>query len=411
MGLFSRREPDRSPPLPAGRGGDANPVLANEPARAPIWKDQFGRWSIRSLQVLLILAISAVSIWLIVVLKLVFIPVLIAIILASAAAPLLSWLRSRGISSTFAAWITLLGGGAVIGGIITFIAVTVGNQWDTLADSASDGLDEFQAWLAGLPIPIDQEQVTALREGFADFLASIELGAGVVAGVSSVAEFVTGLLLMIVVLFYFLKDGDRIWDFLLKPFRGSTLARGHRIGVISVEVLGSYVRGTAIVGLVDATVIGLGLVILQVPLALPLAVIVFLGAFIPLVGATLAGAVAALVALVANGPVVAIIVIVLVIVVQELEGDLVQPLVMGKSLKLHPLVILLALTAGTIVAGIIGAVLAVPIAAVVWAIIRVWHGPDPTLQVRPPRRRRRKDAAAASEDGIPSAAAGSAAVA
>jgi len=106
--------------------------------------------------------------------------------------------------------------------------------------------------------------------------------------------------------------------------------------------------------------------------------VVGLGAFIPLVGATLAGAIAALVALVTNRPVVALIVIALVIVVQELEGDLLQPLVTGKSLELHPLVILLALTAGTIVAGIIGAVLAVPVAAVAWAIIRVWHGPDRT---------------------------------
>ena len=132
--------------------------------------------------------------------------------------------------------------------------------------------------------------------------------------------------------------------------------------------------------------------ILQVPLALPLAVIVFLASFIPIVGATVAGILAALVALVANGPVVALIVVAIVIVVNQLEGDLLQPVVMAQSLKLHPLVILIALTAGTILGGIVGAVLAVPLAAVGWAIIKVWDGPDPSIDERKPLRRRRESA-------------------
>lgn len=135
---------------------------------------------------------------------------------------------------------------------------------------------------------------------------------------------------------------------------------------------------------VDAVFIGLGLVILQVPLALPLAVLTFLLAFIPIVGATLAGVLAALVALVANGPVNAILVIAVVIGVNQLEGNLLQPVVMGRALKLHALVVLLALTIGTILAGILGAVLAVPLAAVAWGIINVWDGPD--LPARPFRK-------------------------
>lgn len=408
MGPFSRREPERKLPPVEGVKDAADAIDDGAPGPAAIWRDNLGRWSIRSLQVLLIVTITAVSLWFIVQLKLVFIPVLIAIILASAASPVIRWLRKRGISPTFAAWIVLLGSVLILGGVVAFIVLAVRNQWDTLSASAAEGLDTLQAWLADLPIAIDQDEVTAFREGIAEFVSSIELGAGVVAGVSSVAEFVTGTLLMVVVLFYFLKDGDRIWEFLLRLFHGPALERGRRIGATSVDVLGSYVRGTAVVGLADATVIGLGLVVLQVPLALPLSVIVFLGAFIPLVGATLAGAVAALVALVANGPVVALIVIALVILVQELEGDLLQPLVMGRSLKLHPLVILLALTAGTIIAGIIGAVLAVPVAAVIWAIIRVWHGPDPALeQPAAYRRKRNRD----KDLEVPPAPSGSAPVA
>ena len=141
-------------------------------------------------------------------------------------------------------------------------------------------------------------------------------------------------------------------------------------------------RGTAIVALVDTVAIGSALLILQVPLAIPLAIIVFIGAFVPIVGATVAGILAALVALVASGPVVALIVIIVVIAVNQLEGNLLQPVVMGKSLQLHALVILLALTAGTILAGIIGAVLSVPLAAVAWAIIQVWTTDPKELEAR-----------------------------
>jgi predicted PurR-regulated permease PerM len=148
------------------------------------------------------------------------------------------------------------------------------------------------------------------------------------------------------------------------------------VGFRSLEVLGGYVRGTAIIALVDSVFIGIALLILGVPLALPLAVIVFVGSFVPLVGATAAGALAALVALVANGPFVALMVILAVVVVNQLEGNFLQPVVMGRSLSIHPLVILLALTAGTILAGIVGAILSVPVAAVAWAAIKVWTGQD-----------------------------------
>ncbi|MDF2442600.1 MAG: putative heme transporter, partial [Subtercola sp.] len=155
-----------------------------------------------------------------------------------------------------------------------------------------------------------------------------------------------------------------------------------------------YVRGTAIVAFVDAVFIGAGAAVLGVPLALPLAVIVFVTAFIPIVGATLAGVLAALVALVANGPFVALLVVLIVVLVNQLEGNLLQPVVMANSLKLHPLVILVALTAGTILGGIVGAVLAVPIAAVSWAIIKVWnHDEQPDPPHKPPFWRRKKAAA------------------
>lgn len=145
-------------------------------------------------------------------------------------------------------------------------------------------------------------------------------------------------------------------------------------------------RGTAIVALADAVAIGVGLWLLGVPLALPLAVIVFIGAFIPLVGATAAGILAALVALVGNGWVVALIVVVIVLAVNQLQGNFLQPVVMAQSLNLHPLAILVALTAGTILGGIVGAVLSVAIAAVAWSIIKVWNKPVGVANLEPAER-------------------------
>jgi predicted PurR-regulated permease PerM len=409
MRLFRRRHP--TPPERTSSGyGDRDRDLhlgsdavvdgSTHTARlGSMWNDRLGRWSTRSLQVLIVLALAALAVWALVQVKLLVIPVLIAIILAAAAAPLLRWLRRRGVNPMLAAWITLLGGIIVLGGVITLIVFAVRNQWGELVVSASEGFDDLLVWLETLPFPIDQEQIDDARDAIVDFVTSAEFGTGALAGVSVAAEVVTGALLMVVVLFFFLKDGDRIWAFFLNPFHGSRLERGRRVGETSVKVLGGYVRGTAVIALVDAVAIGVGLAILQVPLALPLAVIVFLGAFIPLVGATVAGILAALVALVANGPIVALIVVAIVIAVNQLEGDLLQPVVMAQSLKLHPLVILIALTAGTILGGIIGAVLAVPIAAVGWAIIKVWEGPDPSLDERRPLRRRRKEASDATSPG------------
>lgn len=364
-----------------------------------MWTDRLGRWSTRSLQVLIVAALAAVAVWGLVQVKLLVIPVLIAIIVAAAAAPLVGWLRRHGVRPILAAWITLLGGIVVLGGVVTLIVLAVRDQWEELVIAASEGFDDLLGWVQTLPFPIDQQQIDDARDAIIDFVTSAEFGTGALAGVSAAVEVITGALLLVVLVFFFLKDGDRIWAFFMRPFHGERLERGRRIGTTSVKVLGGYVRGTAIIALVDAVGIGIGLAILQVPLALPLAVIVFLGAFIPLVGATVAGILAALVALVANGPLVALIVVAIVIVVQQVEGDLLQPVVMAQSLKLHPLVILIALTAGTIVGGIIGAVLAVPIAAVGWAIIKVWEGPDPSLDERKSLRRRRKEAADATSRG------------
>ena len=365
---------------------DPTPLVSRTPLT-----DRLGWLGLRSGQILLVVLLSAVVIYGLVQLKLVVIPVLIAIILAAALSPVINGLRRRGVAAILATWITLLGGIAFFGGIITLIVFAVRDQWNELFSSASQGIDRLQQFLIEGPIQIDEKQIDDARTAVVDFLTSSQFGTGALAGASVVFELVTGAVLLVVILFFFLKDGDQIWNFFLTPFKGERLARGRRIGQTSLRVLGGYVRGTAIVAAVDATAIGVGLAILQVPLALPLAVIVFLGAFIPLIGATAAGVLAALVALVASGPGVALIVIIIVIAVNQLEGNFLQPVVMAQSLKLHPLVILVGLTAGTILGGIVGAVLSVPIAAVAWAIAKAWHAADvPRPRAIPPKRRVRK---------------------
>jgi len=337
--------------------------------------DKFGQLSIRSLQTIVVLVLAAGIVFALVQLKLVVIPVLIAVIVASALSPLMRWLIRRGLSAMVATWVTLVSVILVFGGLVTLIVFAVRGQWRQLGDSAAQGIDDLHGFVTGLPIEIDQAQIDGARDAVVGFLTSSQFGTGALAGVSAAGEVITGAVLMVVILFFFLKDGPRIWAFLLTPFRGYRHARGERIGATAVTTFGGYVRGTAIVAFVDAAAIGIGLAILQVPLALPLAIIVFIGAFIPLIGATLAGVLAALVALVANGPLVALIVVAIVIAVNQLEGNFLQPVVMAQSLKLHPLVILVALTAGTILGGILGAVLSVPIAAVAWAIVKVWNSP------------------------------------
>lgn len=340
-----------------------------------VWSDSLGRIAMRTLQILLILTLAIAAIFALIQLKLVVIPLVIALLLAAAISPLVNLMRRHNVPKLLATWIALLTSVVVLGGIVTGIVFAVRSQWDELIANASRGLDQLQDFVVSGPLPISDEQLTQAREAAIDFITSSQFGNSAIAGLSVFASIVTGLLLTLVVLFFFLEDGIVIWRFFLGPLRGEQRARAERIGHSSMVVMGGYVRGTAIIAFVDAAAIGIALAILGVPLALPLAVIVFLGAFVPIIGATVAGVLAALVALVTNGPLVALIVVAVIVVIQQLEGNLLQPLIMSQTVKLHALVILLALTAGTILGGIVGAVLSVPITAVAWTIIKVWNGP------------------------------------
>ena len=220
------------------------------------------------------------------------------------------------------------------------------------------------------------EQIDQAVSQVTGFLTSSQFGAGALSGLSAAGNFFTGLVLLLVILFFFLKDGDKIWAFFLSWMPDHQMHRWLSTGGRTVQTLGGYMRGTATIAAVDAIGITAALLILRVPLAIPLGVVTFMASFIPMVGATFAGILATLIALVTNGPVVALIVLGAVIVVNQLEGNFLQPVVMAHALNLHALVILLSLAAGTVLGGLVGAVLAVPLAAVAWAIVKIWSGRD-----------------------------------
>ncbi|HEY4536128.1 MAG TPA: AI-2E family transporter [Enteractinococcus sp.] len=351
-----------------------------------LWTDTLGRVGVRSLQLLIVGTLVGLVVIALLNLTVVVIPALIAVILTCALWPLVRLCR-RVMSNLLAAWTVFLGSLLVLGGIGTALVFSVINEWSTLVDQAVQGFNQLRVWgeqfLGDLAFVVDQDQIDSMVDTVTGFLTSAEFGTGAVTTISAAGTFITSLVLLLVILFFLLKDGDRIWAFFIswapEHFRAQSIASGDR----AMHTFGGYIRGTAIVAAVDAIGITIALLILQVPLAIPLGVVVFLGAFIPLVGATVAGILATLVALVANGPVVALIVLAAVVLVNQLEGNFLQPVVMAQTLNLHALVILMALTAGTVLAGIIGAVLAVPLVAVAWSVIKVWtgreeiEGPDP----------------------------------
>lgn len=306
------------------------------------------------------------------VLRVVVIPVVVALLLAALFEPAAAWLRRRGVGRSLAAGIVLVGGLLVVGGGLGLIVQTFVAQFDKLSTQVTQGVDEVQNWLAKGPLHLSQQQlddgVDRLRQSLTDNQGALTSGA--VSTATTLGEVLAGFFVVLFTLFFFLRDGGQIWRFLCRLLPRPAQVPVARAGHYSWHTLVSYVRATVLVAFVDALGIGIGLAVLGVPLALPLAALVFLGAFIPVVGATLSGAVAVLVALVTVGPVKALILLVVVIAVQQLEGHVLQPLIMGRAVALHPLAVILAIATGVVTAGIVGGLVAVPLLAVANTAIR-----------------------------------------
>jgi predicted PurR-regulated permease PerM len=343
-----------------------------------IWSDGLGRAGIRSAQVLLVAALAWLILWSLGRVPLVLIPVLIALILASAISPLVRWLTGHGWARALATLTSFIAILAVFGGVITGIVFLIRSQSKELAARADTGVDQLHGFLNNGPFPVNDAQITAVRDTVARFFTGGNFGAQALTGVRTAGEILAGIVLMAVILFFFLKDGAKIRAFLFGFMPVEHGAKAHLASERSAVVLGGYVRGTAIVAAIDGLIVGITLAIMGVPLALPLGVFVFIGGFIPIVGATAAGILAILVALISNGPVAALIVLAVVVGANQLEHHFLQPVLMGKVLSIHGLAILLALAAGTMLAGVIGALLAVPLTAVGWTVIKTWTQREPS---------------------------------
>ena len=267
---------------------------------------------------------------------------------------------------------------------MTLVITQFVSSWEDLSQKAQGGIQQIQGWLKRGPLHLSDQQLNSIVSEAQHWLTDHRstLTTGAVTTATTAFDVLASTFLVLFCTFFFLRDGRRIWRFLVRLLPAGGREPLGSAGDASWQTLVAYVRATVLVAFIDASGIGIGLVIMQIPLAFPLAALVFLGAFIPIVGATLSGTVAILVALVARGPVWALAVLLLVIGVQQLEGHVLQPAIMGKAVAIHPLAVIVAIATGVVLAGIIGALVAVPIVAVLNTGVRHLaarrrHQPDP----------------------------------
>ncbi len=324
--------------------------------------DRAAAWSWR---LLLVAAVVWVAAKVASLLSIVLIPIVVALFVAAVLVMPVDWLRDRGLPDLAAVWVVILAAVALLVALVFVLTPVVADELPGLADELSTATDDIKRWLAEGPLGLDERQIESTFDGAVGQLQERFVSSG---GALRVVELLGGVLFGLIVAFFVAKDRDAIVDWFVNLFPEDAEPKARRAIDRGWSTLRSYVGGTAVVGVADAVLIGIGLLIVGVPLVIPLMLITFLGAFIPLVGAFVAGMLAALVALAANGVVDALIVVAIVVVVQQVEGDVLAPAVLGRAMKLHPLVILIGVFAGAVVAGVFGAFVAVPAIATVLAV-------------------------------------------
>jgi predicted PurR-regulated permease PerM len=334
-------------------------------------------WSWR---LLIILAALIALVWLVIHLELIVVPVALATMLAALLLPVVDLLDRAGLPRGAAVAVVLLISFVVVGGLLTFVVSQFIEGTPALVEQVTKSIDGFRHWLTtGFLAQFSNDQVTNASQTAIDALKNnqAKLTSGALSTAGTITEILTGALLVFFTLIFLLQGGRNIFAYLTQIFPTSVRHRVRDAGRAGFHSLIGYVRATFLVALVDAIGIGAGLAIMGIPLALPLASLVFLGAFIPLVGAVLTGVLAVIVALIVKGWVYALITFGLIIAVQQLEAHVLQPLLMGRAVSVHPLAVVLAIAAGGFLAGIVGALLAVPTLAVLNSAVRVLIADDP----------------------------------
>lgn len=321
-----------------------------------------------SWRILVIAAAVAAVVWLLGQLLVVVIPIAVALLLTRALLPVTHWMANRGLPRSLAAAATLLLFIVVVALLMGAVGASLAAEFDDLGTTVSSGVDDVEKWLIeDSPFDIDSERLMELRDEAGSRLSSLVQSSGGTLASSAVlaVEFLAGLLLALIVTFFFLKDDDKMVRLGLKVVREDRRDELHALGRRAWTTLGGYLRGVALLGILEAVIIGVTVWLAGGGLVAAIVVLTLLGAFVPIAGAIFAGVVAVLVTLVTVGPTAAAVVGVVALIVQQLDNDLLAPFIYGKSLELHPLVILLSIAAGTALFGIVGALLAVPVVSVV----------------------------------------------
>lgn len=305
--------------------------------------------------------------------SLLVISLLVALLLAALLSPAVMLLRKKGVRAGGAAAIAEIGMILVLAGIISLTGQQLVRGFATMANKAVQGYQQLvDWWLKSLGYDLGADQLNQLlhqiENTFKDNPNTVLNGVSRVG--STAADVATGVLLTLFTLLFFLMEGERIWLFVVGLFPKDAREAVNGAGRAGWKSLGAYVRVQILVAAIDAIGIGLGAAILGVPLAIPLGVLVFLGSFIPVIGALFSGAVAVLLALVALGPVQALIMLGIVLLVQQVESHILQPLIMGKAVSLHPLAVIFSVAGGSMIFGAVGALFAVPTLAVVNSVVR-----------------------------------------
>ncbi|MGV0810853.1 AI-2E family transporter [Mycolicibacterium boenickei] len=336
-------------------------------------------WSWR---LLVIFAAVMALLWVVKHLEVLVVPVALATMVAALLLPAVDFMDRRGAPRGAAVALVLLASFAVVGGILSFVISQFIEGAPQLVEQVTRSIDGARNWLIDGPLQLSKEQIDQAGNTAIDALQRNQekLTTGALSTAGTLTELLTGALLVLFTLIFLLQGGRNIFGFVTKLFPGHVRERVRDAGRAGFHSLGGYMRATFLVALVDAVGIGTGLAIMGIPLALPLASLVFMGAFIPLVGAVIAGFLAVVVALLAKGFVYALITLGLIIAVQQLEGHVLQPLVMGRAVSIHPLAVVLAIAGGGVLAGIVGALLAVPTVAFINSAARVLLAEDPDAE-------------------------------
>lgn len=337
------------------------PLGCDDDAVEPIVR-KAAAWAWR---LLVILAALAAFLWVVKRLEIIVVPLLLALMLSALLVPVVDWLDRRGAPRGGAVALVLLSGFAILGGILTFVVSQFVIGLPDLVNQVTRSIDSTRKWLIEGPLHLSRQQITSAGTAAVQALQRNQekLTSGALSTAATTTEIVTGALLMVFILIFFLYGGRNIWQYVTKIFPTDVRDRVRAAGVAGYSSLTGYVRATFLVALVDAAGVGTGLAIMSVPLALPLASLVFLGAFIPLVGAVISGFLAVVIALLSKGFFYALITLGVLIGVNQLEAHILQPLVMGRAVSIHPLAVVLAISSGGVLGGIAGALLSVPTVA------------------------------------------------